>query len=182
MPGSDTALFGIYAEADAAGAAVDQLLSAGLSASVISILLLDPKTIEGSPSTAAGEITDPGFGLLEGLGEFAIPAVGPLMAAGPIVTTLLGVAGGGSKGGLVEALIGLGVPEYEAKLYEGAIKDGGTLLSVRCDGIDRRAAPRPSLMKPGRKGLLRQPSRSEARLQVMVAAVFLRTERRNGIP
>ena len=27
----------------------------------------------------------------------------------------------------------MGIPEYEAKRYEGAVKDGGTLLSVHCD-------------------------------------------------
>jgi hypothetical protein len=27
----------------------------------------------------------------------------------------------------------MGIPEYEAKRYEGQVKDGGTLLSVHCD-------------------------------------------------
>jgi hypothetical protein len=27
----------------------------------------------------------------------------------------------------------MGIPEYEAKRYEGRIKDGGILLSVHCD-------------------------------------------------
>ena len=27
----------------------------------------------------------------------------------------------------------MGIPEYEAKRYEGRVKDGGTLLSVHCD-------------------------------------------------
>jgi len=31
------------------------------------------------------------------------------------------------------ALIGLGIPEYEAKRYEGRIKNGGILLSVHSD-------------------------------------------------
>jgi hypothetical protein len=30
-------------------------------------------------------------------------------------------------------LIGMGIPEYEAKRYEGRVKGGGTLLSVHCD-------------------------------------------------
>jgi hypothetical protein len=36
-------------------------------------------------------------------------------------------------GGLVGALVGMGIPEYEAKRYEGRVKNGGTLLSVHCD-------------------------------------------------
>jgi hypothetical protein len=35
--------------------------------------------------------------------------------------------------GLAGALIGMGIPEYEAKRYEGRVKDGGILLSVHCD-------------------------------------------------
>jgi len=46
---------------------------------------------------------------------------------------LAGLGGGGAVGGLVGALIGMGIPEYEAKRYEGRVKDGGTLLSVHCD-------------------------------------------------
>ena len=40
---------------------------------------------------------------------------------------------GGAVGGIAGALIGLGIPEYEAKRYEGRIKNGGILLSVHCD-------------------------------------------------
>ena len=31
------------------------------------------------------------------------------------------------------ALIGLGIPEFEAKRYEGRLQKGGILLSVHCD-------------------------------------------------
>jgi hypothetical protein len=34
------------------------------------------------------------------------------------------------------ALIGLGIPEYEAKRYEGRIQKGGILLSVHADDSD----------------------------------------------
>jgi hypothetical protein len=30
----------------------------------------------------------------------------------------------------------MGVPEYEAKRYEGRVKNGGVLLSVHCDTPD----------------------------------------------
>ena len=35
------------------------------------------------------------------------------------------------------ALIGLGIPEYEAKRYEGRLQKGGILLSVHCDTSDQ---------------------------------------------
>ena len=40
---------------------------------------------------------------------------------------------GGAIGGLAGALVGMGIPEYEAKRYEGRVKEGGILLSVHCD-------------------------------------------------
>jgi hypothetical protein len=36
----------------------------------------------------------------------------------------------------VGALVGFGIPEYEAKRYEGRVKHGGILLSVHCDDHD----------------------------------------------
>jgi len=46
---------------------------------------------------------------------------------------LAGAGAGGAVGGVAGALIGLGIPEYEAKRYEGRIRKGGILLSVHCD-------------------------------------------------
>jgi hypothetical protein len=40
---------------------------------------------------------------------------------------------GGAVGGIAGALVGLGIPEYEAKRYEGRIRKGGYLVSVHCD-------------------------------------------------
>ena len=63
----------------------------------------------------------------------AIPGLGPFIAAGPIMAALAGAGVGGGRGGITGALVGMGIPEYEAKRYEGRIKDGGILLSVHCD-------------------------------------------------
>ena len=46
---------------------------------------------------------------------------------------LAGLGVGGAVGGATGALIGMGIPEFEAKRYEGRLKNGGLLLSVRCD-------------------------------------------------
>jgi hypothetical protein len=40
---------------------------------------------------------------------------------------------GGAIGGIGGGLVGLGIPEYEAKRYEGRIKSGSILLSVHSD-------------------------------------------------
>jgi hypothetical protein len=76
------------------------------------------------------------LGLLAGIGALAIPGVGPLIAAGPIMAALAGLGVGGAVGDIVGALVGMGIPEYEAKRYEGRVKGGGILLSVHCDSSD----------------------------------------------
>src|SRR6202044_2115187 len=92
------------------------------------------KAPEGTAAGATtGAVVGGALGWLAGIGALAIPGVGPLIAAGPIVAALTGVGVGGAIGGITGALIGMGIPEYEAKRYEGRIKDGGILLSVHCD-------------------------------------------------
>ena len=96
------------------------------------------KAPEGSATGAAtGGVIGGVLGWLVGLGTLAIPGVGPLIAAGPIVAALTGVGVGGTIGGIAGALIGMGIPEYEAKRYEGRIKEGGILLSgvLRCRAL-----------------------------------------------
>jgi len=73
------------------------------------------------------------LGLLAGIGALAIPGVGPFIAAGPIMAGLAGLGAGAAVGGFIGALVGMGIPEYEAKRYEGRVKQGGVLLSVHCE-------------------------------------------------
>src|SRR3984885_12265821 len=149
MAGKKTAVFGIYQNAKQAERTVDDLLGAGFSNDDISVLLPDnqgtrdfahDKSTKAPEGTAAG-VTTGGviggtLGLLAGIGVLAIPGVGPLIAAGPIVAALAGLGAGGAVGGIIGALVGMGIPEYEAKRYEGHIKAGGVLLSVHCDTSD----------------------------------------------
>ena len=58
---------------------------------------------------------------------------GPLIAAGPIIGSLSGAAVGAATGGIAGALIGYGIPEIEAKRYEGKVQGGNILLSVHTD-------------------------------------------------
>lgn len=146
MAGKNTAVYGIYNSREAAEGAVDRLLAANFRNEDISVLLQDnvgtkdfahekhTKAPEGATTGAvAGGVIGGTLGALIGLGALAIPGVGPLIAAGPIIGALTGVGSGGVVGGLIGALVGMGIPEYEAKRYEGRIKQGGILLSVHCD-------------------------------------------------
>jgi len=146
MAGKNTAVFGIYRDRANAEEAVDALRAAGFRNSDVSALLPDnvgskdfaheknTKAPEGTTAGAtSGGILGGALGWLAGIGALAIPGVGPLIAAGPIVGALAGVGVGGAVGGLIGALVGMGIPEYEAKRYEGRVREGGILLSVHCD-------------------------------------------------
>ncbi len=162
MAGKNTAAFGIYKSRATAELAVDQLVSAGFSNQDVSVLMSDnqgSKEFATEKNTKAPEGTATGvgvggtvggtLGLLAGIGALAIPGVGPLIAAGPIMGALAGLGVGGAVGGLVGALVGLGIPEYEAKRYEGRVKDGGVLVSVHCDSSDEVSRAKDILKATG---------------------------------
>jgi hypothetical protein len=149
MAGKNTAAFGIYKTQAGAEQAVDALKQAGFRNTDISALLPEnegtkdfaheknTKAPEGAATGAGtGALVGGTLGWLAGIGALAIPGVGPLIAAGPIVAALAGAGVGGTVGGLTGALVGMGIPEYEAKRYEGRVKEGGILLSVHCDSSD----------------------------------------------
>ena len=56
-------------------------------------------------------------GLLAGLGLMAIPGVGPVVAAGWLVSTLAGAAAGGVAGSVLGALTQAGVSKEDADIY-----------------------------------------------------------------
>jgi len=43
----------------------------------------------------------------------------------------------------------MGIPEYEAKRYEGRVKDGGVLLSVHCATSEESARAKDILKRTG---------------------------------
>jgi Protein of unknown function (DUF3341) len=162
MAGKNTAVFGIYRRRLDVEQAVDVLRAEGFRSTDISVLFPEnegtkdfahekaTKAPEGTATGAGtGAVIGGTLGWLAGIGALAIPGVGPLIAAGPIVAALTGVGVGGAIGGISGALIGMGIPEYEAKRYEGRVKEGGILLSVHSDNSDWTGKAKDILERTG---------------------------------
>ena len=158
----NTSVFGIYKTRDDASHAVEALRVAGFRNTDISALLpenvgtkdfaveMNTKAPEGAATGAsAGALLGGTLGWLAGIGALAIPGVGPFIAAGPIMGALAGVGAGAVTGGLIGTLTGYGMPEYEAKRYEGRIKSGAILLSVHCDSSEWTTRAKDILEKTG---------------------------------
>jgi len=87
----------------------------------------------GGTGASLGTVLGGGAGLLAGLGALAIPGVGPIVAAGWLVTTLTGAGIGAAAGGLLGSLTGAGVSEADAHTYAEGVRRGGNLVTVRVD-------------------------------------------------
>ena len=151
---TDIVAYGLYKDRESFDRALEALRASNFRNSDISAILPDrdhttkdlaheinTKTPEGIAAGAtAGAAVGGVLGWLVGVGAIAIPGIGPLIAAGPVVAALAGAGAAGATGGLVGGLIGAGIPEIEAKRYAGRIREGAYLLSVHCD--DRTWAKR----------------------------------------
>jgi hypothetical protein len=148
-----TSVFCIARSEEQAERIVTDLKTAGFANDDVSALFPDKsgtrdfaheqqtKAPEGaSVGVGTGGIIGGALGWLAGIGSLAIPGLGPLVAAGPIVAALSGAAVGAGVGGIAGALIGLGLPEYEAKRYEGKVRGGNILISVHAE--DRNESKR----------------------------------------
>ena len=146
MLGRNTSVFGIYPTYESLESAVDALRSSGFRNTDVSFLMAEhvgskdfghrksSKAPEGVVAGASsGVVLGGALGWLIGIGALTIPGFGPLLAAGPVVAALAGAGAVGTAGGVIGGLIGIGIPEYEARRYEGRVRDGGNLLSVHCD-------------------------------------------------
>ena len=182
---SKTSVFCIAKTYSQAEEIVQELQSSGFNTSEISVLLPDTegrhdighvkatKAPEGaSTGAAAGGVTGGVIGLLAGIGALAIPGVGPLIAAGPIMAALSGAAVGAGTGGLIGGLIGLGIPEFEAKRYEQKLKSGNYLIAVHAHDSDEEKRA---------KEIFKNASADDISTSSMSKAPAAETERRERV-
>jgi hypothetical protein len=162
---------GIYPTATQAEVGVDMLITKGFNSTGISVLLPEhpnnqpappgakvsavpaPQTTKTGSASAVGATAGGAlFGalaVLAGAGALALPGVGPLIAAGPMMAGLAGLGLGGTVGGLAGALVGMGLPEDEAKRYYSQLAVGYTLLIVHIDSPEEAAKARQILVASG---------------------------------
>jgi uncharacterized membrane protein len=126
--------------------AVVELKNAGVDADNLTVIANNADEAYDLEKDAADDVsTGAGIGaavggaggLLTGLGLIAIPGVGPVVAAGWLVSTLTGAvagaAAGAAIGGLVSAFTEAGVSEEEAEILAEHVRRGGAVVCVRAD-------------------------------------------------
>ena len=96
----------------------------------------DDRAEAAETGAGVGAVVGGATGLLTGLGLMAIPGVGPVVAAGWLVSTLVGAAAGGATGGVIGALTQAGISEDEADVYAEGLRRGGAVVSARVADAD----------------------------------------------
>lgn len=150
-------LVGTYKDLNTAHAVVDDLIAANFNSTDIGIVAQDAKgdyaghidrdgvtrqdgSYRGAKATtgddaAAGAgigATIGGLGgLLIGIGALAIPGVGPVIAAGPLLAALTGAGVGAVTGGLIGAMVDMGIPDEEANIYAEGVRRGHVLVTAQ---------------------------------------------------
>jgi hypothetical protein len=122
---SKKSIFCIATSRDQADRIVDRLRTAKFSKHDVAVLFLDKSTSHA----ASHEQNGGALGWLTDIDTLAVPKVGPFIAAGPLIAA----AAVAAVGGIARGLIGLGLPEPDARNYEGQVNAGHILISVHSD-------------------------------------------------
>lgn len=141
-----TTIVGVFEDRKRADEAIRALCQAGFRDDQIGVVMRHAEEIvearaneEGSHAgqgAIAGVLTGLGLGALTGLGVLSgvIPVLGPAIAAGTLGVILSNAAVGAGVAGLVGALIGAGIPEEEARYYQGEFEAGRAIVTVNAEG------------------------------------------------
>ena len=100
-----------------------------------------------------GAVAGAMLALVASMQSVTIAALGPLVAAGPVLAAMAGAGFGGALGWLVGLLTGIRLPEYVAKRYAGRIRRGGILLSVHCDSPEWSDRAKKTLKDTGARDI-----------------------------
>jgi uncharacterized membrane protein len=129
-------LVGLFRDPEEAQAAINDLEQTGFTRNEVSLVAPgDPTDVaarerEADTRTGTGAVVGGAAGMMIGLATFAIPGIGPILAAGPFAVALTGAGVGAAAGGMLGALSELGVSDNREVMYAEGIRRGGTLVVV----------------------------------------------------
>ncbi len=142
---ANIAVFGLYSTGNQAGEALDEVRLQGFRSQNVSVLFAGSgATGEASRAPIGGALS-----WLVGIGSLAVPGAGLFIAAGAIAAALRGPGAGSIAG----CLLRLGLPECEAKRYEGRVRAGSLLLSVQCDDPESARSVKELLEQTGARNI-----------------------------
>jgi hypothetical protein len=135
-------LVGIFQSRDEAELVLDELRQAGFDEKDLGFAIRGDDAVAGgaitdAPLTKDGQGTVKGMvagglagGLLGAAAVLVVPGVGPLLAMGVLASVLGFGAAGVATGGILGAMVGLGVSEEEARVYEKEFNSGRAIVTV----------------------------------------------------
>ncbi|MBV9575715.1 MAG: hypothetical protein JO149_03750 [Gammaproteobacteria bacterium] len=145
---------GLFSDIHSADAAYQAALDRGYKREEINVLMSEDTRNKNYSSTLVksetGDKSMEGLALGGALGGTALGIIGAVVAlsttivvpgvglviAGPLAAGLVGAGAGSIAGGFVGALIGAGIPEERATIYENGIKKGEILITVSSHSDD----------------------------------------------
>lgn len=159
---------GVFHDQAEARQAVAELVQAGFGEDQVGVVAREEKAVVGATApgekskweegAATGVVAGAGVGVLWALGIAAhvLPGIGPVVGGGIIGSLIASAAGTAAAAGILGALIGLGIPEEEARYYEQEFKSGRTLVTVRAPG--RYEEARDILRRHGAYDMANRPA------------------------
>lgn len=141
---------GVFETRADAERAITQFEAAGITENQISLVMTEDarsrmfglkKSSKADEGVAAGASVGGLLGAIAGVvlsaGALAIPGLN-VVVTGAVVSGLAGLGAGAVSGGLLGGLVGSGIPEHEAKIYEDQIKGGKVLVAVKTETSEQK--------------------------------------------
>jgi hypothetical protein len=156
----------VYSDRSQAECAVEELIHQGFSEEQVGFALLsrDPDAQDFGRARSKAEIGLAVGGLAgAALAGVVLPVAGIVVAGGVLTTMVAGAA----SGGILGTLIGLSVPEEDARLYERDFHAGHTIVTVHADGRYDEAV---AILERARQSEVTPAHRGRHRLEGLAAS------------
>ncbi len=136
-------VFGTYTSRELLETAIVVSRSVGFRDTDVSILVPQGGDAAEHPQKEPGEggtaklgsnivLSGGGLGVL-GAGMVVVPSMGPMLAAGPILTALSRGQAEMTVADVTTWLIGMGIPAYQARRYQALLQRGSLLAALHAD-------------------------------------------------